>query len=93
METTKCLNCQKEVVQKEGKRARLYCSDLCRATYHQKKKVPVNENLCIELPKDYINVKKIMVLKEDGTLTDIENFPKENEFDLWMTAFRALEQI
>jgi len=38
MESTKCLNCGKEVTQKKGKRAKLYCSDLCRATFHQKKK-------------------------------------------------------
>lgn len=93
METPKCLNCQKEVAQKKGKRAKLYCSDLCRATFHQKKKIPVNDNLCIELPKDYINVKKIMVLKEDGTLTDIETFPKNDNFDLWMTAFNALNEV
>jgi len=88
-----CLNCGGEITQKKGKRKRLYCSDLCRATYHQKKKVPVIEGLTIQLPKDYINTEKIMVLKEDGTLTDIEDFPKNENFDLWMQAFGALQQV
>jgi hypothetical protein len=33
---TLCLNCQKEVEPKEGKRAKKYCSDTCRATHYQK---------------------------------------------------------
>jgi endogenous inhibitor of DNA gyrase (YacG/DUF329 family) len=33
---TLCLNCQKEVEPKEGKRAKKYCSDSCRATFYQK---------------------------------------------------------
>lgn len=32
-----CLNCQKEITQKEGKRAKKFCNDICRATYWQKK--------------------------------------------------------
>jgi hypothetical protein len=35
---TACLNCQKEVVPKEGKRTKKFCSDACRATYYQKHK-------------------------------------------------------
>jgi hypothetical protein len=35
---TACLNCQKEVVPKEGKRAKKFCSDPCRAAYYQKHK-------------------------------------------------------
>ena len=36
---TKCLNCDKEISQTNGKRERLYCSDNCRAEFNQKKKV------------------------------------------------------
>jgi len=32
-----CLNCGKEVVQKEGRRKRLYCSDTCRVKFNRQK--------------------------------------------------------
>lgn len=35
---TKCLNCDKDICQTDGKRERLYCSDTCRAEYNQKQK-------------------------------------------------------
>lgn len=33
-----CLNCGKEVIQKEGRRKRLYCSDSCKTKFNQRKK-------------------------------------------------------
>jgi predicted GIY-YIG superfamily endonuclease len=33
-----CLNCDKELSPGRGKRAKVFCSDRCRATYHQKSK-------------------------------------------------------
>ena len=33
-----CLNCQKAVQNTEGKRPKKFCSDKCRATYHNKNK-------------------------------------------------------
>lgn len=95
METTKCLSCQKDVAQKKGKRAKLYCSDLCRATYHQNKKqeLKVSKVFTVELPKDYLNFEKIMVLKEDGTMVPIDEFPKTGNTDLWLQAFGALKQV
>ena len=33
-----CLNCGKEVPQKEGKRQRKYCDDSCKMAFHNKKK-------------------------------------------------------
>lgn len=58
---TKCLNCDNTFDQTEGKRQRLYCSDKCRATYQQKKKVKVkwvmteNPEEIPEWVKDYFN--------------------------------------
>jgi len=32
-----CLNCGKDVIQKEGRRKRLYCSDTCRVKFNRQK--------------------------------------------------------
>lgn len=94
METTKCLNCEKNVPQKKGKRAKLYCSDLCRATYHQNKKRDVDKSVStVVLPKDYLSFEKVMVLKTDGTIIPIEDLPKDSHFDLWMQAFNSLQKV
>jgi len=95
MELAKCLNCDKNVTQKKGKRSKLYCSDLCRATYHQKKKQEqkVSKVFTVELPKDYLNIEKIMVLKEDGTMMPLDEFPKTGNTDLWLQAFGALKEV
>ncbi len=95
METAKCLNCGKEVAQKKGKRSKLYCSDLCRATYHQKKKQEqkVSKVFTVELPKDYLSFEKIMVLKEDGTMIPIDELPKTGYDGLWLQAFGALKEV
>lgn len=33
----KCLNCKKELIHEKGRRKKMYCNDICRATFHQNK--------------------------------------------------------
>ena len=48
----KCLNCDTPIESTEGKRKRKFCSDLCRATYHQKSKT-IESEIEKELPKEF----------------------------------------
>ena len=73
----KCLNCDNVITQTPGKRQKKFCSDLCRAKYGQRrKKVPIVESKMIDLPKDYVEIKKVGVFKPDGTIGSITEMPK-----------------
>ena len=39
---TKCLNCNKDISQTEGKKARIYCGDACRIAY---KRTTISEQM------------------------------------------------
>jgi endogenous inhibitor of DNA gyrase (YacG/DUF329 family) len=43
-----CLTCQKNIEQTEGRRQKVFCSDSCRAAYHQKKNAGKRKYVRIE---------------------------------------------
>ena len=82
-----CLNCNKEVKQSEGKRERKYCDDNCKQQYWVKnhKKEPkyvqaarvkkvfdkLKDAKLIDLPADYLNFKKIGIIRKDGSIAPL----------------------
>jgi endogenous inhibitor of DNA gyrase (YacG/DUF329 family) len=98
-----CLNCGKEIEQKEGKRERKFCGDVCRATHFRQKnagkkkyvKIETYEKLqkeleeerkrkpaylpvvnpVVSLPKDYVEVKKVVAVNSNG---EVKSLPPEN---------------
>lgn len=80
-----CLNCSKPLNHTPGKRKKQFCNPDCRVRYWQKNKP---KPILIDLPADYVNVKKVGILKADGTVAelDLKNVPE----GAWKTAMIAM---
>lgn len=93
---TNCLNpnCKKELIHTQGRRPKKYCSPVCRnahykVIYEPKKKVPVAGT--IQLPKDFINVDKVAIIKADGTIHELKT---ADQLPYYMQlTFRAMKEL
>jgi hypothetical protein len=80
-----CLNCNAELNHTPGKRKKQFCSPDCRVRYWQKNK-PKKKGL--DLPADYLKVKKVGILKADGTVAELDL--KDVPEGAWKTAMMAM---
>ena len=77
-----CLNCEAPISQKEGSRERKFCSDSCRASFHQKNnKKPVKDKVPPKWVYDYFKKNPDDLVKtigiKDLTVPANEIKPKE----------------
>jgi hypothetical protein len=74
-----CLNCGKGIVQTEGRRSKLYCNSVCRATYHQKKNggkvrwIPIEKynELLAKVTENNKPENKIKIEAERNTISEV----------------------
>lgn len=83
-----CLNCGNELKHTPGRKKKKFCSNLCRSLYWQKNE---GEKKGLPLPADYINIKEIGIVREDGTVEKL--FKPTNKTQNWERAFRVLLEL
>ena len=93
---SKCLQCGTEVKQTEGRRQRKFCDNKgkCRYQYWLEKNKE-GKRKTVQLPKDFIGMNKIGILRTDGTIEElktIDQLPKEMT-DIWKLGLRGLAEL
>lgn len=81
----KCLNCDKELIQTDGKRDKKFCSNTCRSSYWFKKnKVPKVKTVSIEewnelqnKLKKFEGLKGASVADLNNPINEVKNITKE----------------
>lgn len=96
-----CKNCDKPIEVTQGRRPREFCDNnqKCRNEYYRKNKKAITHKTIpiekwkgmVELPKDFIDSKKVGILKEDGTIEELNNIsqlPKHIQM-----AFKGIDSL
>lgn len=74
----KCLNCDIEFEQPEGKREKKFCSDNCRAAFNQK-----NKSEYVRVPRDeWQKIKESVEQSQNVSHETLEELPKEGSMTI-----------